>query len=250
MSPLAFGTIVFVCVLGGGLLGTLLRGRLPERHLGPESKDLVRLAMGLLATMSALVVGLLITTAKTAYDTQNAEFRRMSAEIVLLDRALAHYGPETKGAREHLRRTVTEMLSGMESAPGLEATAPAVASRPEGLFDEIQALGPQTDAQRALRAEAIRLALDVGLIRWLMFAQRGSSIPVPFLVILAFWFTILFSGFGLFARFDGTVLATLLFCALSLAAAVFLILELDLPLEGLVRISSDPLRSTLLQLGR
>ena len=250
MSPLTFGLIVFACVLGGGLLGTLLRGRLPERHLGAESKDLVRLAMGLLATMSALVVGLLITTAKTAYDTQNAEFRRMSAEIVLLDRALAHYGPETKGAREHLRRTVTEMLSGMESAPGLEATAPAVASRPEGLFDEIQALGPQTDAQRALRAEAIRLALDVGLIRWLMFAQRGSSIPVPFLVILAFWFTILFSGFGLFARFDGTVLATLLFCALSLAAAVFLILELDLPLEGLVRISSDPLRSTLLQLGR
>ena len=83
-----------------------------------------------------------------------------------------------------------------------------------------------------------------------MFAQRGSSIPVPFLVILACWFTILFSGFGLFARFDGTVLATLLFCALSLAAAVFLILEMDLPLEGLVRISSDPLRGALLQLGR
>ncbi|MET0488359.1 MAG: hypothetical protein ABW216_21835 [Candidatus Rokuibacteriota bacterium] len=87
-------------------------------------------------------------------------------------------------------------------------------------------------------------------MRWLMFSQRGSSIPVPFLVILASWFTILFSGFGLFAPFDGTVLATLVVCALSLAAAVFLILELDLPFEGLVRISGEPLRGALMQLGR
>src|SRR4029434_10346505 len=102
MSPLTFGVIVFACVLGGGLLGIFLRAVLPERHLSSESKDLVRLTMGLLATMSALVVGLLITTAKTAYDTQGGEFRRMSAEIVLLDRLLAHYGPEAQGAREHL----------------------------------------------------------------------------------------------------------------------------------------------------
>ena len=250
MSPLAFGTVVFVCVLGGGLLGTFLRVVLPERHLSSESKDLVRLTMGLLATMSALVVGLLITTAKTAYDTQGGEFRRMSAEIVLLDRALAHYGPEASGARDRLRRTVADMLARMESSPGLQAEPPNPTERSEGLYDVVQGLSPQTDSQRTLRAEALRLGMDIGLMRWLMFAQRGSSIPKPFLVILAFWFTILFSGFGLFARFDGTVLATILVCALSMAAAVFLILELDQPFEGLVRLSTEPLRAALQQLGR
>jgi hypothetical protein len=250
MSPLAFGAIVFACVLGGGLLGTFLRVTLPERHLSAESKDLVRLTMGLIATMSALVVGLLITTAKTAYDTQGSEFRRMSAEVVLVDRLLAHYGPEAKAAREQLRQGAADMLRRMEAGPGLQATPPESTARSEGFYDAIQSLSPQTDAQRSLRAEALRMALDVGLMRWLMFAQRGSTIPLAFLVILASWFTILFSGFGIFARFDGTVLATLLLCAFSLAAAIYLIMTLDLPFEGVVRISSDPLRDALRQLGR
>jgi len=134
MSPPVFGLIVFGCVLGGGLLGVFLRLVLPERHLGAESRDLVRLTMGLLATMSALVVGLLITTAKTSYDTQGSEFKRMCAEIVLLDRALAHYGPEASPARRQLRRAVAEILGHME-------------------------------AQRTLRAEALRLGVDIGLMR-------------------------------------------------------------------------------------
>lgn len=231
--PVVFGSVVFVCVLGGGLLGVFLRIALPERHLGAESRDLVRLTMGLLATMSALVVGLLITTAKTAYDTQGGEFRRMSAEIVLLDRALAHYGPEAKIVRELLRRTVTDVLQRMDSGAGLQASPPLPTEQSEGVYDAIVKLVPQGEMQRTLRAEALRLGTDIGLMRWLMFAQRGTTIPTPFLVILAAWFTILFGGFGLFARFDGTVLATVLVCALSLAAAVFLILELDQPFSTL-----------------
>jgi len=248
--PIGYGAVVFVCVLGGGMLGMFLRIALPERHLGAESRDLVRLTMGLLATMSALVVGLLITTAKTAYDTQNGEFRRMAAEVVLLDRALAHYGPEASAAREILRGTVAEVLGHMDSDSGLQAAPPTPTEKSEGIYDVVLKLVPQTEIQRSLRAEALRLGVDIGLLRWLMFAQRGSSIPTPFLVILAAWFTILFSGFGLFARFDGTVLATVLVCALSLAAAVFLILELEQPFEGLVRISTTPLRDALVQLGR
>jgi hypothetical protein len=248
--PVVFGSVVFVCVLGGGLLGVFLRIVLPERHLGAESRDLVRLTMGLLATMSALVVGLLITTAKTAYDTQGGEFRRMSAEIVLLDRALAHYGPEAKAARELLRRNVEDVLERMDSGAGLQTAPPDPTEQSEGVYDAIVKLVPQGDVQRTLRAEALRLGSDIGLMRWLMFAQRGTTIPAPFLVILAAWFTILFGGFGLFARFDGTVLATVLVCALSLAAAVFLIMELDQPFEGLITISTTPLREALLQLGR
>jgi hypothetical protein len=248
--PVVFGLVVFVCVLGGGLLGMFLRIVLPERHLGAESRDLVRLTMGLLATMSALVVSLLITTAKTAYDTQGGEFRRMSAEVVLLDRVLAHYGPEAKAARELLRHNVADVLERMGSAAGLQAAPPHPSEQSAGVYDVIVRLVPQGDVQRTLRAEALRLAADIGLMRWLMFAQRGSTIPAPFLVILAAWFTILFGGFGLFARFDATVLATILVCALSLAAAVFLVLELDQPFQGVITISSTPLREALLQLGR
>ena len=130
--PIVFGSVVFVCVLGGGLLGVFLRIVLPERHLGAESRDLVRLTMGLLATMSALVVGLLITTAKTAYDTQGGEFRRMSAEIVLLDRGLAHYGPEAKAAREQLRRNVADVLQRIDSGAGFQAAPPLPTEQSEG----------------------------------------------------------------------------------------------------------------------
>ena len=128
---------MFACVLGGGLLGTFLRGRLPERHLSAESKDLVRLAMGLLATMSALVVGLLITTAKTAYDTQGGEFRRMSAEIVLLDRAP---GPlRARGERQRASisaaRVTDDAAVAWSPQPDWRRRPPDPTGRTEGFFD-------------------------------------------------------------------------------------------------------------------
>jgi hypothetical protein len=114
----------------------------------------------------------------------------------------------------------------------------------------IQQLQPRTDAQRLLRAEALRIGLDISLARWLLFAQRSGSIPMPFLIILVFWLTVIFVGFGLLAPRDGTALATLFICAVSLAGAVFLILELDRPFEGLLRVSVAPLSDALGQLGR
>jgi len=94
MSSLAVSLIAFAFIFGGALLGMSLRGAMPPSHLSDDSKDSVRLGMGLVATMCALVLGLLIASAKTYYDTQNAELTEMSAKVVLLDRMLAHYGPE------------------------------------------------------------------------------------------------------------------------------------------------------------
>ena len=73
---------------------------------------------------------------------------------------------------------------------------------------------------------------------------------MPFLVVLVFWLTILFISFGLFAPPNATVIATLFVCALSVSGAIFLILELDQPFEGLIRISSAPLRNALAHLGQ
>ncbi len=251
MSSVAISSVVFACIFGGALLGMFLRAVLPERHLSPDSKDLVKLGMGLIATMSALVLSLLIASAKSSFDTQRSELAQMSANVIFLDRALARYGPETKEARELLRRSVTSALERIwpedRSQP---VQVHGTAAESAGLFDKIQDLAPKNEAQRALQAQALKIGTDIAQMRWLLFAQRGSSIPLPFLAVLVFWLTILFASFSLFASPNLTVIATLLVCALSVSGALFLILELDRPFEGLIQISSAPLRNALAQLGQ
>jgi len=249
MSSLAIGSIVFICVFGGALLGISLRLILPEHHLSPESKDAVKVGIGLIATMAALVLGLLVATAKASYETKSNELTEMSANTVMLDRMLAHYGPEAKPIREALRRAGARSLELLwpqnGQAPRLEPAGGA-----EALSDAIEALSPKNDAQRTLQSQALNLTLDIGKMRWLLFEQSGSSISTPFLVVLVFWLTIIFMSFGLFAPHNLTVVATLLVCALSVSGAIFLILELDQPFEGLIRISSAPVQSALAHLGK
>src|SRR5579863_6571692 len=98
MSEMAIAWVVFGCVFGGALLGMFLRRSLPESHFSGETKDVVKVAIALIATMAALVLGLLISSAKSAYDTRNGALMQMSVDILMLDRGLAHYGPETKDA--------------------------------------------------------------------------------------------------------------------------------------------------------
>ena len=105
--------IIFVCVFGGALLGILLRAVLPEHHLSKETQDIVKLGMGLVGTMAALVLGLLVASAKGSYDAQSAEVTQLAANVAMLDRALALYGPETKEIRAILRNAVRRVLDQM-----------------------------------------------------------------------------------------------------------------------------------------
>ena len=251
MSPLAVAGIVFGCVFGGALFGMLLRGRLPQHHLSPETKDLVKLGVGLIGTMSALVLGLLVASAKGSYDTQRSELIQMSAKVVFLDRVLAHYGPETKETRDLLRRFVAGTIEKMwpEHGSGPAQLQPDKATG-DTFYDKIQALSPQNDAQRSLQSQARSIAMELGQTRSLMFQQTDSSISMPLLVVVVFWLAIIFASFGLFAHPNGLAIGVLLISALSVSAAIFLILELDQPFDGLIRMSSGPLRSALAQLGR
>ncbi len=251
MNYIAIRLIVFACVFGGALFGMFLRGVLPERHLSADSKDTVRLGMGLIGTMTALVLGLLVASAKSFYDTQSSELTEMSAKIVLLDRVLAHYGPETKEVRDLLHSAVARTLDRLwpqdrREHPQMEPTA----AGGEIVLDKIQELSPKNDTQRSLQAQALNMAIDLGKMRWLMFEQGGSSISMPLLATLVFWLAIIFSSFGLFAPRNATAIATLLVCALSVSGAIFLILEMYTPFEGLMEISSAPLRSALAHLGQ
>ncbi len=249
MSSLAIGSIVFACVFGGALVGIFLRSALPEHHLNAESKDAVKVGIGLIATMTALVLGLLVSTAKASYDTKHNELIEMSADTLLLDRVLANYGPEASITRELLRRAGARSLEMIwpqnGQAPRLEPAAGG-----EVLYNMIEALSPKNEAQRGLQTQALQLAIAVLKMRWLLFEQSGSSISTPFLVVLIFWLTIIFMSFGLFAPRNVTVVATLLVCALSISGAMFLIVELDRPFEGLIQISNAPFRDAVARLGK
>jgi hypothetical protein len=206
--------------------------------------------MGLIATITALVLGLLVASAKSSFDAQRSGLVQLAANVVFLDRILAHYGAEAKEAREQLRSAVADLLDRTWPEAGSRSGQLTAPGEYESVYDTIQALAPLSEAQRSLQAAALKTGGDIAQARWLLFAQKGSSIPVPFLVVLVFWLAILFASFSLFARPNATVVATLLICALSVASAVFLILELDRPFEGLLKIPSDPLRGALDQLGR
>lgn len=251
MNSIAIRSLVFVCVFGGALLGMFLRGILPEQHLSADSKDTVRIGMGLIGTLAALVLGLLIASAKNFYDTQSSELTEMSAKIVLLDRVLAHYGPETKELRELLQKAAARILGQLwpKDSGGHPLLEPTAAGG-EILFDKIQELSPKNDTQRALQTQALSMAVDIGKTRWTMFEQAGSFISMPLLAVLVFWLATIFASFGLFAPRNATALASLFVCALSVSGAIFLILEMYSPFAGLMQISSSPLRNALAQLGQ
>jgi hypothetical protein len=251
VSPMAIGLIVFALVFGCALLAMFVHRLLPEEHLSSDSKDVVKLGIALIATMSALVLSLLVASAKSAFDTRSNQLTQASADIVLLDRALARYGAETKEARAMLQRSVTVTIERFWSADGIKPIANEPSASPvEALYDKIEGLTPQSDAQRSMQSQALTLAADIARTRLLLFEHLGASIPVPFLVVLVFWLCIIFASFGLFAPRNGTVIAVLCVCALSVAGAIFLILELDQSFEGLLQVSSAPLRAALAQLGR
>ena len=243
MSPFLISAIVFACVYGGALLGFALR--VPEHHRDSDSRDVLKAGTALIATMAALVLGLLVASAKSSYDNQREELINICADVALLDRALAHYGPEAAPVREHLRGTVQAAFGQLwrsRSEPPSEAG--------EAFYDSIDSLPAATEQQRTIKAAASQLAIGLGRMRWLLYAQSGSAISTPLLVVVVSWLTILSVSFGVFAKPNATVHIALLVCALSVAAAIFLILEMDRPFEGLIRISDVPLRDVLGRLGR
>ena len=253
MSPLAIALIVFLFVLGGGLLGLVLRGLLPEQHLSEDSMGAVKLGTGLIATLSALVLGLLIASAKGYYDKVSDEVTQTAVKAVLLDRTLARYGPDTKEIRATLRdifATAVELMDGgvVSMAKGLDA--PQRQKRFETFQERLQQLTPQNDAQRALQSQAMGLVDDLAQVRWLFIEQQEGSVSKPLLMVLVLWLSVIFLGFGLVSAKNTTVIVVFVMCALSVGGSIFLIEEMDRPFAGLMRISSAPVHNALSHLGK
>jgi hypothetical protein len=251
VSPISITWVVFASVFGGALFGMLLRRILPPHHLDADSKDVVKLGMALIGTMSALVLGLLIASAKSSFDAQRGEFTQMSANIIQLNRMLVLYGPETKEARDALRLTALSLERhwSQDTSRSEKLDSGEIRAGSASFYEAIQRLTPRSDFQHAIQGQALQIALDLGRGRSLLLEQAGSAIPTPFLVVMVFWLAVIFTSFGLFAPYNATVVATLFLCALSVSGAIFLILELDSPFAGLMQISDAPLRNALAIVG-
>lgn len=253
MNALAIGGVVFAAVFGGAFLGMFLRAVLPEHHLSTKSKDIIKISMAMIATLAALVVGLLIASAKSSFETKSSELTRAATQYVLLDRTMAEYGPDTRDTRELLRQILLMRFHQIWPENGAKGLAPeAVGQGPgvEAIQRKLLDLAPQNDAQRWLKSRALQITNDIAEVRWTAAEQMGSSIPWPFLTILVFWFAMIFASFGLFAPPNGSVIIALFFCALSVAGSIYLIVEMDQPYSGLIKLTSAPVVAALSQIGR
>ena len=255
MASTTTSLIAFGCIFGGAFIGMLLRTILPERHFTNEAKDVFRLGIGLITTMTALVLGLLVSTAKGSYDARRNQLTEIAADAILIDRSLALYGSDASVARSALHDLVAafaERVQSMRLNPsGNSPLTPKSSNADErtDFYRIIRKLSPKDDVQKSLKAEVLRISLEVGQIQASALASETSSVPKPFLVVLVSWLAILFAGFGLFAPRNLTVIAALGVCALIISSALFLILDMDQPLTGFMELSGESLRNAITVIG-
>ena len=251
MDYLLISLLVFAVIFGGALAGAAVRPFLSEQHLHSDSRDVVRMATGLIGTLAALVLGLLIASAKGTYDQKTSQVRQLTATIILLDDLLAQYGPEAVHLRNLLRQGIQPLANRIwheGEAPTAKPVRFETTAESSAFENELEQLSPANDAQRSLKSRAIQAFTEAAQTRLQLFTQAGGSIPVPFLVILVFWLSAIFVSFTLFAQTNLIVMASLFVGALSFAGAIFLVLELGDPFAGLMGISSATLRGALLPL--
>jgi hypothetical protein len=251
MSPIHLPLFSLVSVFGGAALGIFLRPMLPQTHLSAETKDTVKLSVGLVATMTALLLGLLVASAKGSYDAQKSQLIQMSAKLAFLDRVLSNCGQDASEARAVLRMSAEQMIARIwPDDNSRQAELAPSTSAGQATYEFIQKISPQTDSQRAAKTQALQTTVELGQMYWLLFQQTGTSISTPLLIVVVFWLAIIFLSFGLFTPRNATAITALMASALSVCVAIFLLLELDHPFSGLIGISSDPMRNALKHLGR
>ena len=249
MGPLTTSFVVFVLVFAGAPAGMALRRALPEEHFGTDAKDTVRLAIGLIVTMTGLVLGMLVSSAKTYYDSQKNVVAQMATEIVMLDGLLTVYGPEAKQTRIEVRRLVEDAVDRIW--PNEKAGEFQLKPKNTGgdVYAELQWLVPKNDTQSAVKAQITSVAMDLRKTYWLMFLEsEQTSMSFPLLVVVVSWLIAIFISFGAFAPSNSTVMVTLIICAMAVSAAIFIIMEMYSPFSGMLKISPVAVRDALRQM--
>jgi len=254
VNELVVSSFVVVAILAAAWLGASLRSVLPEHHLTEDTKDMVKVGIGFLATLAAMVLGLLVASAKSSYDTKVGEVQQVAAKLILLDRNLRDIGPQVDPVRARIRGILADHVLPLWDRGAFDLASPQRAAAepgPAALHDLIvglRALAPGTETARLARDRAIDLAEQLAQTRFLLIEQAGRTIPMPFLVVLVFWLMAIAASLTLFAPRNGTLVVIVVICAVSFGSAIFLVLEMDQPYSGLIRISDVPLRTALVLL--
>jgi hypothetical protein len=247
MSSTAAFLASFASILIGAAVGMVLRRALPADLLEGGSKEAIRLGAGFLSTLAALVIGLMIASAKNTYDNQNTNIRQLGTNAVLVDHMLTKYGADAKAARTLLRETIPSATARIwrESIAGNGGGSFVVSSTGERFYNAIENLKPANAEQTSLKARIIQLTTEMGRTRLLVFTQGEDAIPIPFFIVLVFWLVVIFASFSLFAEPGPIVVASTLLFAISVSSALFLIVDLSHPFDGLMQISNHHLQMVL-----
>ena len=249
MNSIVVSSIIFAIVFAAALVGMVVR--VPEEHLGAEAKDVVRLATGLVATMAALVLGMLVSSAKSSYDARKNDVAEMSYEVLAIDRVLAKFGPDASELRGEFRQVVEFSLYRIWPKEASQHAELRPADSAGTLINELESLTPKDDRQAAAKAQATSMVVALRQTQWLLFLKtEQNAVPVPLLVVLVSWLAAIFLSFGLFAAPNSTTVATLAVSALAVSAAIFIIMEMYTPFSGVLRISPTPVLEALSQMGR
>jgi hypothetical protein len=248
MNSIVVSSIIFACVFAAAVVGMVVR--VPEEHLGSDAKDVVRLATGLVSTMAAIILGMLVSSAKSSYDARKNDVAEMSSEIVNIDRLLGRYGPETADLRAEFRQTVEFGLYRIWPKQASLHAELRPGDRGEILAAKLEQLAPNNDRQASIKTQVMSLLVTARQTQWLLFLKvEQNAVPLPLLVVLVAWLASIFLSFGLFAAPNSTTIVTLALSALAVSAAIFIILEMDTPFSGVLRISPEPVLEALRQMG-
>ena len=246
-------SVVSLCVFAGGVVGLLLPRVLPAHHLTKETADAVRLGTGMLSVLAALVLGLLVGTARDALDTADRAIRGLSADLIQTDQALGAYGPEAAPIRDLLRRYAGAMLKegwARSSHEILEEEDLPAGTALERVRRAVLSLEPADAAQRWLRDQALAGSAALLEARWELLERQDLPIRPAFLVVLTSWIAFIFVGFGLHAPRNATVVCAFAVCASAIGASIFLVLEMEAPFDGLIRVASGPVEVALARMAQ
>jgi hypothetical protein len=248
MSPIITSLIVATAIFASAMAALVLHSRLPSHHLTKETQDVVRLGTGMLSVLASLVLGLLIATAKTSYDTTDQAIRGYATELVLLDETFRDYGDSAAVPRNLLRQYTTQLQADFWPKDGgrpAELDSRMTGAMLEHIREAIRALRPVDAGQTWLQNQALQISTNLLRQRWLMIEQAGSKIQPMVVVVLVLWIAFIFATFALNAPRNATVVAAFLICSLAIGGSIYLILEMDSPLDGTMKLSDWPIANAL-----
>lgn len=253
MQALAVGALVFVSLFAGACAGMWGARRLRENHLSKETQEAVKLGVGMVAAMASLILGLMTASVKGNFDATARDVQQFATDLITLDVSLRTYGPGANDARQALiaytRHALAETWPGEDSARSrIQSTSSEILL--EALGHQIRILAPASALQGELRAEALDRYKTVTALRWTVVGEAVTTVPPVFIAVLIVWLTLIFISFGLFAPVNAVSVVMFFLCSLSLAGALFLILEMSGPFDGIIHVPSSAMSHALAQMRR